>query len=270
MNDINVFVVEDDLVMSAAIEHAVLSVKSDIKISKFTSIMPALSNTSFPPDIIFLDHYLENSSGLEAIPAILNLFPKAVIAVDSAQENVELFTEAYKNGASVYFKKDENSLDKIAKFVQNWITSKDREAEKGFFHKLLEQFETFNSKTSDSNKIKSVVVIEDDEIFTFAIQYTLRQMNKINFDSYVDLEHFLNSPLKSSLDIIILDYNLNEAVLGSQDIDKLKTKYPTAKIVMLSANSDVKIAEQLKSYGVDYYLHKSNESLAYLGSIIMS
>lgn len=256
------FIIDDDPVLTTAVEHAILLAEPKAIVHKFTSAERALGNNTLKPSIIFLDHYLDHINGIASIPVILKVFPDAAIAVVSGQDDIEVFAEAYKNGADTYFKKDKFIVEKITRFVKNKCLP---EIEKGYFEKLTEAFKT---KTSTKNSAQRVVMIDDDRLTAFAIQYPLRNLSLL-FENYTDVKSFLSSPIKQSPDIILLDLFLENRNVGPVDLFLIKEKHPKSKIIILSTNKDIDIAEEMLEKGADYYMSKSKESLGRLNKVLV-
>lgn len=57
------------------------------------------------PHIILLDEHLEDTSGIQAIPALKAKFPETFIVIVTGDEDPELIVKALENGASGYLNK---------------------------------------------------------------------------------------------------------------------------------------------------------------------
>ena len=133
--------------------------------------------------------------------------------------------------------------------------------EKGYFKKFKA---VFNNKI---NTPKRVVMIDDDKLATFAIQYSLKNLSLL-FENYTDVKRFLKSPIKQPPDIILLDLFLKNRNVDVVDLFLIKEKHPKAKIIVLSTNKDISIAEEMLEKGADYYMSKSKESLSRLNKVL--
>jgi DNA-binding NarL/FixJ family response regulator len=104
-------IVEDDLVMAKLLEKKINSLDgfdcSGVYINPklFLSIDP-----SSIPDIVILDVSLPEISGLEAIPLILEKFPKVHIVMNTIHDDAETIFNALKLGAVGYIDKHEMGI----------------------------------------------------------------------------------------------------------------------------------------------------------------
>lgn len=117
---LKIFIVEDSSFMSNAIQkHLIKDFGNSIEIHQFETVEKAIANRQLSPDVILLDHILQESNGVDSIPRILQLFEEVEIAVISGQNNLDIFTSAYSNGASDYIRKDALFFHKVSDFVKS-------------------------------------------------------------------------------------------------------------------------------------------------------
>lgn len=256
---ITVFIVEDDLLVATAIEYAVLSANRKVIIHKFTSIERALGNNFLQPNIIFTDHYLERINGVDSLPVVIKVFPKALIAVVSSQKDIKVLSEAYEFGAATYIMKDKKVISNIIQIIKDYTFPK----EVSFLEKIK-----LPTKRLKGKKIRTVAVIENDKLSAFAIEYPLRNKKSIHFVHYVSVDQFLTSPISESPDIVVLDCFLEDKIVSTEDVDNVKRKHPKAKLLMLSSNQEVSVAVKLIESGIDYYMNKSKENIERLSVLL--
>ena len=118
-NTKNIFIVEDSMSMGYAIEkHLVKEFGELVAVHQFDTVAQVLGNTTLTPDIMFLDHILQDTKGVDFIRPILNKYADLKIAVISGQNDIKVFTKAYANGALDYIRKDALVFHKISDFVK--------------------------------------------------------------------------------------------------------------------------------------------------------
>lgn len=104
----------------------------------------------------------------------------------------------------------------------------------------------------------NLYIIEDNELFRFTI-YTLvnrrYEINTLAFDSFEACMQLS----RQKPQIIVLDQRL-PGLTGLEAIPHLKTKWPQAKIIIVSSNQDVTITTQIMKLGVCDYIEKNNYS----------
>lgn len=116
---LHIFIVEDSIVMRNAIEkHLLKDFENRVRVYQFGSVEEAILSDAVVPDVMLLDHHLQSSKGIDAIPSILEKFDKLKIAVISGQNDLDVFTTAYSNGASEYIRKDPLFFHQISDFIK--------------------------------------------------------------------------------------------------------------------------------------------------------
>lgn len=121
---LRVFIVEDSESMSSAIEkHLIKEFGNNLLINQFDSVEKVLNDDQLKPDVMFLDHIMKNSKGVDSIRAILKKFNGLKIAIISEQNNIEVFNKAYSNGALEYIRKDGILFHKISDFINLYLKS---------------------------------------------------------------------------------------------------------------------------------------------------
>lgn len=112
MHQINAFILEDDRfyaqMISAHLEREGISTRI------FSDEQECLSAlTSSPPQILILDHKLENSTGLEILEAINSLQQGTNVIYLSAQERYNVVLKALKFGAADYVEKGDGAFRQL-------------------------------------------------------------------------------------------------------------------------------------------------------------
>ncbi len=84
----------------------------------FTSLTDYLEETGPRPDLIFLDHALEDTDGLEALHQLHWHSPETAVVYCTGSNNLGVAVNAMKKGAVDFLQKAECSTDRIACLMQ--------------------------------------------------------------------------------------------------------------------------------------------------------
>jgi DNA-binding response OmpR family regulator len=86
-------------------------------ITAYTNGTDCLNNLNLKPDIIFLDHMMDDISGFEVLKKIKRFDPNIFVVMLSAQDSMMTAIDALKYGAFDYIIKGENSLARISEVM---------------------------------------------------------------------------------------------------------------------------------------------------------
>lgn len=115
--DVKIFILDDDRYFGSFILHAL---KDDfIDVTYFQSESECIKALQQLPDILILDHKLENTTGLEIIEEVKRIRGnKTHILYLSAQEHVHITLKALRSGAIEYLEKDSCTIRSIGKAIK--------------------------------------------------------------------------------------------------------------------------------------------------------
>ena len=116
-----VFVVEDDPIFSKVMKFK-LEEEGNYEVTMFSSAEEFLKNLDLRPDIVTIDYTLPGISGLELLKRITDFSQDITPIILSAQEDVEVVVQAYKNGAKDYIIKNDNAIVELLNSVKNFNT----------------------------------------------------------------------------------------------------------------------------------------------------
>jgi len=116
-----VFVVEDDPIFSKVMKFK-LEEEGNYEVTMFSSAEEFLKNLDLRPDIVTIDYTLPGLSGLELLKRIADFSQDITPIILSAQEDVEVVVQAYKNGAKDYIIKNDNAIVELLNSVKNFNT----------------------------------------------------------------------------------------------------------------------------------------------------
>ena len=135
-----IFLVDDEL-FSLNFHRQSLENLGYSNITLFLSGTTCLNNLHKKPELIFLDHNMDDILGFDVLKKIKRYDSDLFVVMLSAQEEMEIAIDALKFGAFDYIIKDDNTLIKIQKVMERIELIKGR----------LEQ-----SKPTILQKIKSI------------------------------------------------------------------------------------------------------------------
>ena len=137
-NQFKFFIVDDD-VFCANIYEQYLKNLNYTDITYFSNGIDCLNHIHLNPDIIFLDHNMEDLNGFEVLKKIKRINPNIYVVMVSAQENIKTAVDALKYGAFDYVIKDNNVCEKMTLIISKIIKVKEqlKKTNPGFFRKLI-------------------------------------------------------------------------------------------------------------------------------------
>lgn len=107
-----IFLVDDDRfhleVMSQILQSAGIE-----QLYTFESGVACLNNIHENPDIVFLDHQMDEYSGFETLRKIKRYNPNIFVVMVSAQEDILTAVDSLKHGAFDYLQKDDQLQEKV-------------------------------------------------------------------------------------------------------------------------------------------------------------
>ena len=135
------FIVDDDVFCAKLYEQFLNNINCN-DIVYFDNGKDCLLNLNQNPDIIFLDHNMDDLSGFEVLKKIKRYSPNIYIVMISAQENIKTAVDALKYGAFDYIIKDSNVTDKMTQVINKILVVKDeiRKSNPNLIQKLLGLF----------------------------------------------------------------------------------------------------------------------------------
>ena len=133
------FFIVDDHVFSAKMHVQFLKNLGLDDITYYSNGTDCLDNLQENPDVIFLDHHMEDITGLEVLKKIKKINPNIYVVMVSGEANVKTAVDALKFGAFDYILKDELVADKIKTTLNKIIIVKEelKKANPKFIKKLL-------------------------------------------------------------------------------------------------------------------------------------
>jgi len=120
-------------------------------------------------------------------------------------------------------------------------------------------------------KIKNIVLIEDNHFFAEILIAGLQQNNQYKVQHYTSADVILKEDTIVA-DIIILDYylgsNLDKIENGLEILPRLKAKYKDLPVIMLTVSKDIELAVELFRLGATDYIIKDEFAIDNLNKTI--
>ncbi len=120
LNQPKFFIVDDDNFCANVYEQFLKNL-SYTDVTYFNSGEKCLDHLHLRPNIIFLDHNMDELSGFEVLKKIKRYDPNIYVVMVSAQESISTAVEALKFGAFDYLVKDANVCDNMGVTIQKII-----------------------------------------------------------------------------------------------------------------------------------------------------
>src|SRR5437867_3781676 len=96
---------------------------------------------------------------------------------------------------------------------------------------------------------KHIFIVEDNEIYSMILDYILTKDSIYKFSSFKTGEECIKNLFRNP-DVIILDYGL-PGINGFDTLLEIKKQNPQIHVVILSSNTDKKLAARLMNAGAD-------------------
>ncbi|RDI10357.1 response regulator [Flavobacterium sp. AG291] len=140
-NQFKFFIVDDD-VFCANVYEQYLTTLDYKDITTYSNGTDCLNNLHLNPDIIFLDHNMEDITGFEVLKKIKRYNPNIYVVMISGQENMKTAIDALKYGAFDYVIKGKDVCEKIGEVINKIIRVKEELAKSnpGIIKRLLSIF----------------------------------------------------------------------------------------------------------------------------------
>lgn len=140
-NQFKFFVVDDDIFCANMYEQYLKNLNYN-DITYFSNGIECLNNLHLNPDIIFLDHNMDEMNGFEVLKKIKRINPNIYVVMISAQDNIKTAVDALKYGAFDYVIKDNSVCDRMAMIISNIykIKAQLKKSKLNFLKKVLSCF----------------------------------------------------------------------------------------------------------------------------------
>lgn len=135
------FIVDDDIFCANLYEQYLRNLHFT-NITTFNNGNDCLNNLSQNPDIIFLDHNMDDISGFDVLKKIKRYNPNIYVVMVSGQENMKTTVDALKYGAFDYLIKDANVSERMKAVIETIIKVKAQlqKSNPSFIQRLLSIF----------------------------------------------------------------------------------------------------------------------------------
>lgn len=140
-NQFKFFIVDDDVFCANVYEQYLKNMNHN-DITFFDNGNDCLLNLNLNPDIIFLDHNMEDITGFEVLKKIKRYNPNIYVVMVSGQENIKTAVDALKYGAFDYIIKDALVCEKMTLIINKIINVKEelKKSNPNFIQRILSIF----------------------------------------------------------------------------------------------------------------------------------
>lgn len=248
-----VLIVEDDHVFGIKLKNWLETKVKDVFLAE--SFKEGVSIASrIKPDVIFLDNMMpDNVNNLKSIKDFKEHFPPvATIISMSASYTIEHVAIGIQKGVEYMIDKKDLTKSYVYEILDAIIESKQKK------ESLWRILDIFKSK-SKSKDVTKITIIEDDELFSFHMNWILDQKPiSVIVNTFSKAENFYNYFKSEIPDIIFLDYNLPDGN-GEEVLKFIKDKKQNIKVILISSQEDSDVGIKLKMLGADGYIVKNKD-----------
>ncbi|MDG1331835.1 MAG: response regulator [Crocinitomicaceae bacterium] len=112
-----IFILDDEEIFSFSIEHY-LQKAGYTNIHRFETSEQLFANMDKNPEVLILDHFLQNEIGLDVMEEVKKTHPSTKVIYLSAQKTASIAVRALKLGAFAYQEKSITDIQKIIELIQ--------------------------------------------------------------------------------------------------------------------------------------------------------
>jgi two-component system response regulator AtoC len=114
-----IFIVDDDQFYTHILEAKLLAI-GNYSIEKYYSGIECIDNAHKQPDMIFLDHILGDTTGLEVLKEVKATYPSVHVVILSGQKEMKVAISSLRFGATDYLLKDiDDSEKRLREIIQD-------------------------------------------------------------------------------------------------------------------------------------------------------
>lgn len=122
-NQFKFFLVDDDRFFTNLYDQQIKNLNYN-DVAYYNNGTDCISNLHQNPDIIFLDHNMDDVTGFEVLKKVKRFNPNIYVVMVSAQEDMRIAINALKYGAFDYIVKDNKVCESIEMVIQKIILIK--------------------------------------------------------------------------------------------------------------------------------------------------
>lgn len=117
----NIVIIDDESDILNMIERY-LSRDGEYKVRTFNNPINAIASLPKDTDLILLDIMMPQMNGLDALPKLLEVNPKAKVLMMTAYSTLDKVLNAHRHGATDYVMKPFSSLDALGKKIKEILS----------------------------------------------------------------------------------------------------------------------------------------------------
>lgn len=113
-----IFILDDEEIFSFSLEHY-LKKAGFTDIHRFLTSEALFEKMDEAPDVLILDHFLQNELGLDVLERIKKSHPQIKVIYLSAQKTAQIAIRALKLGAFAYQEKGVTDIEKVIELIKS-------------------------------------------------------------------------------------------------------------------------------------------------------
>jgi len=250
INDLKILIIEDELIFAKQLESWLKKKVSEVFVAT-NSESGTFYLSQEKPDVIFLDNQLPGVNGIDVIEFYKEKAPDSILVLMSSVFRLEEIVLALKNKADYIFNKRNESEFGLNAILQASVKTKNTGSP---FWKIVEL-----NAPEDSNSAKEIVILEDEEMFSFQMSMILNNLpsyNKHTISRFSSLAEFLDYQKdRSAPDVLFLGFRLGHEI-GHEVIKLLNGQQKKCKTIVISPEVNVNAALNLNLDGVSEFIFK--------------
>ena len=125
MNDLKIFIVEDDVVYLNLFEKYLLSIGFE-NVTAFENGLDCLNSIEDKPDVVFLDYYMDVINGGEVLNKIKRYDPNIFVVMLSGQNDIKTAVHFHKAGGFDYLVKGDEDMEKVESVLRSVLEIKSK------------------------------------------------------------------------------------------------------------------------------------------------
>lgn len=113
-----IYILDDEEIFLFSMEHYLR--KAGFRdIHRFLTSKALFEQMDEAPDVLILDHFLQNELGLDVLEKVKKMHPQIKIIYLSAQKTAQIAVRALKLGAFAYQEKSITDIEKVIELIQS-------------------------------------------------------------------------------------------------------------------------------------------------------
>lgn len=118
-----------------------------------------------------------------------------------------------------------------------------------------------------AEKSPHVFIVEDDPIFSEIVKHGLEENNYSQIEAFSSGQQCIDN-LHKMPEIVLLDYNLDDAIDGLHVLKSIKAFNPDTHVIMMSSQDNLEVAVNSLKYGAYDYVIKTCAAMERINDLL--